>query len=135
MIIRQCPLPEGCLGGTNFSNFGLSYCNEGYMGPLCATCVVPGYFYNPDFRTCDKCDGGGKEGQLASPTPVIVGLLFLVIIIGALSMICVAPKKKPRLGEAETLQKAPASKAVLSKWIAMWIKWMMGLRKKRKKPQ
>jgi len=135
MEIRQCPLPEGCLGGSNFSDLGLSYCNEGYMGPLCATCVVPGYFFNPDFRTCDACDEGGKESQLASPTPVIVGLLFLLIVVGAVSMMCIPPKKKPRITDTvvqdteSIIKKASAA----SKFVTAWVRWAMTLRKKAKK--
>jgi hypothetical protein len=134
MEIRQCPLPEACLGGTNYSNLGISYCNEGYMGPLCATCVVPGFFYNPDFRTCDACEAGGKESQLASPTPVIVGLLFLFILIGAISIICIAPKKKPRIGDVVVAKNNNMEKAsIAGKWVATWVRWVMGLRKKAKR--
>ena len=70
----ECPASTTCNvdGGSNFSNLGLSYCNEGYMGPLCATCVVPGFFYNPEFRTCDACDGGGKDSQLTSSPPLLL---------------------------------------------------------------
>ena len=35
-IFLSCPLFGACSGGTNFTDNGDSYCEEGYMGPLCA---------------------------------------------------------------------------------------------------
>jgi len=131
MVIRQCPLFEGCLGGTNFSNFGLSYCNEGYMGPLCATCVVPGYFFNAELLTCEECEADGGSSLLTSSTPIIIALVFVLMIIAAISIAC--STSKPPVSKGEAAKKNILKEMMDSACIQAWLQWIMATNKKIKK--
>ena len=50
-IIYQCPMEHGCKGGLNFSDNGESYCEDGYLGPLCSICE-PGFYRDSDKNRC-----------------------------------------------------------------------------------
>ena len=107
--IHKCPYTGACIGGTNFSEIpGKSefdpptygYCAEGFAGPLCAACAVPGFFFDAELNSCLLCDSGDDDGdssmlsRLSSPIALILATFLGVIMIGSLFLIC-KPKAVP----------------------------------------
>ncbi|GMH46624.1 hypothetical protein TrVE_jg3206 [Triparma verrucosa] len=68
--IRDCPLPEACVGGN-----GTNYCREGHAGPYCNLCVDE-YAKDP-FMLCKSCDTTG-----ASIAYTIIFVLALACLAG-----------------------------------------------------
>jgi len=56
-VIHECPYPEACLGGSEFTDEGNGYCAVGYKGPLCSVCEED-YYLNQAIPSCIKCGAG-----------------------------------------------------------------------------
>jgi len=78
-VIRSCPMPLACDGGSEFADKGDSYCREGFTGPLCSVCL-DGYFFEPDTVTCTICEGGQLEGVITS-TPIMAMMITLGTVL------------------------------------------------------
>jgi hypothetical protein len=78
LVLRDCPLSEGCKGGRNGSSYGDALCATGYTGPLCTLCEE-GYFLEKSAGECYECG----ENPLTSETYAaiaVVGAFFLVAV-------------------------------------------------------
>ncbi|GMH88080.1 hypothetical protein TL16_g11053, partial [Triparma laevis f. inornata] len=69
--VRECPVPEACVGGNRSDENGL--CLEGHSGPYCNLCV-DGWAKDP-FLICKKCD--------IDVTSVALTILVVVVMVGA----------------------------------------------------
>lgn len=67
--LYECPLTGACKGGANFSEYGDGYCNDGYVGPMCAVCSA-GRYLNSESNSCAVCDGNFSLKRLSN-SPVL----------------------------------------------------------------
>jgi len=80
--IRECPVPEACVGGNRSDDNGL--CLEGHSGPYCNLCEK-GFAKDP-FLICKECD--------VDATSVALSILLLIIgILAVAALYCVLKKK------------------------------------------
>jgi len=141
--IHACPLTGACAGGTNFSVVSgksqwdpptYSYCAEGFAGPLCAACAVPGYYFDAELTTCVLCGSGDDDGEtsilsrLTSPIALILSLVLAVVAIGSAYLIC-KPKAKPSTVDGDAKQ----VKKDMGKVAKVFIQAARKLKKKQKK--
>ncbi|GMH78676.1 hypothetical protein TL16_g07898 [Triparma laevis f. inornata] len=80
--IRQCPVPEACVGG-NSSN----YCHPGHDGPYC-NLFKDGYAKDP-FLLCQSCD--------TTATSVVLSILFIFVGAGILAGVVFLLKKNKNI--------------------------------------
>lgn len=77
-VVHECPMGgSACRGGSNFSDQGASYCNEGYMGPLCDVCSA-NYFYDSEDNTCNWCTEEMKSVAGIFQAPIVIFCLCLI---------------------------------------------------------
>ena len=80
--IHDCPFPNACVGGANFSREGDGYCAEGYEGPLCAVCADV-FFFDPDLEGFTSCDTERDLSQSWS-IPIFIALCLVAVSVAVL---------------------------------------------------
>jgi len=78
LVLRECPLAEGCKGGRNGSSWGVALCAKGYTGPLCRVCEDD-YFFDAKSAECLECAGNVLTSETYAAITV-VGVIFLVAV-------------------------------------------------------
>jgi len=108
--VRTCPLDNACGGAAGFYLNGNGYCNEGYMGPLCAVCAVD-FYYDPDTRQCAKCERVESPWGLwaSSPSLIIFAALGMALFIYFFHVVC--SKSSSELDKGRKKAKAMHGKA------------------------
>ncbi|RYH21675.1 hypothetical protein EON65_20285 [archaeon] len=76
--VLQCPVVDGCIGGSATGN---ALCAVGYEGPLCSVCS-DGYFFKDGL--CQSCDSTNEM----SITVIVIIALFGLLIGAVMSYYC-----------------------------------------------
>ena len=83
-VVYECPYPDACKGGANFSRRDdTSYCEYGYHGILCSTCLEGTHYFDSNNKKCEQCVGGNVLAQLFTMLGISpVFLVFASLALG-----------------------------------------------------